>query len=47
MADIEQVAEIRLGPIEDPAGQRIALEEITRKINELVRTVNQLIQSNT
>jgi len=39
---MNEISELRLGPTSTTEGQRIALEELQRKINELVRTLNEL-----
>jgi len=37
----EEIAELRIGPIQSEEAQRRALEEIERKINEIVRLLNE------
>jgi len=39
---MNEISELRPGPANDPEGQRIALEELTRKVNEIVRVLNEL-----
>jgi len=36
------ISELRLGPTQNDTDKKIALEEIQRKINEIIRELNEL-----
>ena len=38
------INELRLGPTETDTDKRIALEELQRKINEIIRELNELVE---
>jgi hypothetical protein len=47
MAELPEIAEVRIGPISDDAGLRLAVQDLVQKVNELVQRINQLSATST